>query len=57
MSQISRPYYDEKIGLKTMGIIEKLVQIVPIYRLHCNIQQEAVDIVYQQLIKERIINL
>lgn len=56
MSQISRPYYDEKLGLKTMGIIEKLVQTVPIYRLHCNISQEAVDTVYQQLMQERVIN-
>lgn len=57
MSQISRPYYDEKIGLKTIGIIEKLVQTVPIYRLHCNMSQEAVDTVVQQLNKERVMNL
>ncbi len=56
MSQIARPYYDEKLGLKTMEIIEKLVQTVPIYRLHCNISQEAVDTVYQKLIQERVIN-
>lgn len=57
MSQISRPYYDEKIGLKTMQVIEKLVQKVPVYRLHCNISQKAVDIAFQQLVKERIINI
>lgn len=57
MGQISRPYYDEKIGLKTMNIIEKLVQTVPIYRLYCNISQEAVDTVYQQLREERIIDI
>lgn len=56
MSQIARPYYDERLGLKTMDIIEKLVQTVPIYRLHCNISQGAVETVYRQLIQERIIN-
>jgi hypothetical protein len=55
MSQISRPYYDEKIGLKTMEIIDKLVQAVPCYILHCNISQEAVDVVYNQLLKEGIV--
>lgn len=57
MSQISRPYYDENIGLKTMSIIEKLVQIVPIYRLHCNISQQAVEVVFKQLTKEGIVKI
>ena len=57
MSQISRPYYDERIGLKTMDIIEKLVQTVPSYRLNCNISQEAVDVVYKQLIEEEILKI
>ncbi len=55
MSQISRPYYDEKLSLKTMAIIEKLVQTIPIYTLHCNISQKAVDTVYRQLTQDRVI--
>lgn len=51
-SQISRPYYDEKIGMRTMESIEKLIQSVKIYRLNCNVSQEAVDVVYKQLIKD-----
>jgi hypothetical protein len=57
MSQISRPYYDVNIGLKTMDVIEKLVKTVPIYRLHCNISEEAVDTAYQQMIKEGVISI
>ncbi len=52
MKQISRPYYDENIGLKTMDVIEKLVKAVPIYKLYCNISQEAVNVVFERLIKE-----
>lgn len=55
MGQISRPYYDEKVGIKTIAIIEKLVQTAPVYRLHCNRTQEAVRTVYQQLIKEGVL--
>lgn len=51
-SQIARPYYDEEIGKKTLKAIEKLVTNVPIYRLYCNISQEAVDVVYDELIKK-----
>ncbi|MEQ8175960.1 MAG: hypothetical protein ABRQ26_12950 [Syntrophomonadaceae bacterium] len=56
MSQISRPYYDEKIGLKTMDVIKKLVLSVPIYRLHCNPDLEAVDTIHQHLIQEGVID-
>lgn len=56
-SQIFRSYYDENIGLKTLDAIEKLVQTVPIYRLHCNISQEAVEVVYNQLVKEGILKI
>lgn len=57
MSQISRPYYDQKIGLKTMDIIENLVQTIPVYKLHCNISTEAVDVVYKQLINDGIVKI
>lgn len=53
-SQISRPYYDERLCEKSLGIIEKLVTYIPIYRLHCNISQEAVEVVFNEIIeKER----
>lgn len=51
-SQITRPYYDENLGRKTLEIIEKLVRHVPIYRLHCNMSQEAVDVAYQNIMKK-----
>lgn len=47
--QIWRPYYDTKIGEKTLDVIEKLISTVPIYRLHCNISQEAVTTVFNKL--------
>jgi hypothetical protein len=56
-SQISRPYYDEKIGMKTIESVEKLVQAVSIYSLHCNISHEAVDVVYNKLIKEEVLKV
>jgi hypothetical protein len=55
MSQMSRPYYDEELGLKTMSVIERLIQTVPIYLLHCTISREAVDLTYTQLVKEGVI--
>jgi hypothetical protein len=51
-NQIARPYYDESIGEKTLDFIEKLVMNVPIYKLHCNTSQEAVDVVFNELIKK-----
>lgn len=56
MSQIDRPYYDEKIGLKTMDVIKNLVLTVPIFRLHCNLEIEAADTIYNHLIMEGVIN-
>lgn len=55
MSQISRPYYDEAIGLKTMTIIEQLVNSVPVYRLNCNTDPTAAVTVFQQLKQEGVI--
>jgi hypothetical protein len=55
MSQISRPYYDEAIGLKTMTMIEQLVNSVPAYLLHCNTDPAAVVTVFQQLTQEGVI--
>jgi len=48
--QIWRPSYDETIGEKTLDVIDRLIQSVPVYMLHCNISQEAVDTVYDEII-------
>ena len=55
MSQISRPYYDEAIGLKTMTMIEQLVNSVPAYMLNCNTDPAAAVTVFQQLVQEGVI--
>ena len=55
MSQISRPYYDEDLGVQTMRVINNIVQTVPIYILHCNISVEAVESVYKKLTEEGVI--
>ncbi|MCB2300100.1 hypothetical protein [Clostridium tagluense] len=47
--QIWRPYYDTEIGEKTLDVIEKLISTVPIYRLHCSINQESVTAVLNKL--------
>jgi hypothetical protein len=47
--QILRPYYDIKIGEDTLDIIDKLISAVPIYKLHCNISDEAVSTVINEL--------
>lgn len=48
-SQIERPYYDSQLGMKTLDVIEQLISTVPVYRLHCNISFEAVQVVYDNL--------
>ncbi|UQZ85818.1 hypothetical protein SK3146_05107 [Paenibacillus konkukensis] len=52
-AQIERPYYDSGLGLKTLERIENLVATVPVYRLHCNKSQEAVEVVYDEIIAKR----
>lgn len=51
--QMERPYYDIGLGIQTLDRIEKLVANVPVYRLHCSISQEAVEIVYEEIIANR----
>lgn len=48
-AQIFRPYYDTKIGEKTLDMIDKIIKTVPIYRLNCSISQEAVTTVLNEL--------
>ncbi len=50
--QIWRPYYDNDICLMVMDFIDKLVRSVPIFRLHCNISQDAVSTVFDRLSKD-----
>jgi len=56
MSQISRPFYDENLGLKTMDTIDRLVQSIPIYQLYCNVSHEAVETAWKQLRTEGVIS-
>ncbi len=46
-SQISRPYYDESLGVRLLDFTEKLLGAVPVYRLYCTISRQAVDVVYK----------
>lgn len=55
MSQISRPYYDDAIGLKTMTVIEQLVNLVPGYLLNCNTNPAAVVTVFRKLTQEGVV--
>lgn len=50
-SQIERPYYDSKLGIKTLDIISRLIEEVPIYRLYCNISYQAVQAVYHEIFR------
>ena len=48
-TQISRPYYDEALGLQTLDFTERLLAHVPIYCLTCNISREAVMTVFREI--------
>ncbi len=51
-TQISRPYYDEALGLQTLDFTEKLLASVPVYCLSCNISHEAVMTVHNELFSQ-----
>ena len=51
--QIERPYYDSELGKKTLERIEQLVMTVPVFKLHCTISQEAVDVAMDKIIGKR----
>lgn len=44
--QLPNPYYDFEIGKKSMAIINLLYSSVPIFKLRCNMNDDAVDTVY-----------
>lgn len=46
---VARPSYDEALGVKLLDTMEKLLQSVPIYRLYCNMDRQAVETVYKEI--------
>ncbi len=48
--QLPSPFYDASIGIKTIELIKKLYYLnLPIFKLGCNISDQAVDTVYNKL--------
>lgn len=51
--QLPNPFYDGDIGVKTVNFINRIYENkIPVYRLKCNISDEAVETVYNKIIKE-----
>lgn len=48
-SQIARPYYDDALGVRVLDFTERVMASVPIYSLACNISQQAVDTVFNEI--------
>ena len=48
-NQIVRPFYDDELSLKILDFTEKLLHSVPVYCLTCNVSQEAVDTVFNEI--------
>ena len=48
-NQLMVPFYDEEVGRKLAAFAARLAQSVPMYSLHCNISQEAVEIVRKEI--------
>ena len=48
-NQLMFPFYDEEAGRKLAAFAARLAQSVPMYYLHCNISQEAVEIVRKEI--------
>ncbi len=48
-SQVFRPYYDEALGVQLLDFTERLQASVPIYRLTCDISQQAVETVFRAI--------
>ncbi|MDR1891971.1 MAG: hypothetical protein LBQ48_03045 [Oscillospiraceae bacterium] len=49
VTQVSRPYYDRDIGIRVLDAAQRLVTELPIYLLTCNISQNAVETVLNEL--------
>lgn len=48
-NQLMFPFYDEDAGRKLTSFAARLAQSVPMYYLHCDISQEAVEIVRKEI--------
>ena len=49
ITQVSRPYYDREVGIRALDAVERLVESVPIYLLSCNMSEDAVHTVLNEL--------
>ncbi|MBQ6848047.1 MAG: hypothetical protein IJO62_03935 [Clostridia bacterium] len=52
--QLPNPYHDSDIGKKTVGIINELFNAVPIFKLKCNISENAVDTVFNAVLGDNL---
>ena len=48
-NQIWRPFHDTDTSIKMLEALETLIKTVPIYMLHCNISEQAVETVYNEI--------
>lgn len=51
--QTAPPFYDAGLGVRNLDAIEKIVETVPVYLLHCAISHEAVQTVYDEIFGRR----
>ncbi len=51
-TQITRPYFDELLGMRLLDFSERLLACVPIYCLTCTISHEAVDTAFNAIFGE-----
>lgn len=47
--QVSRPFYDRELCVKAVDFTRRLVELVPVYELHCTMEPAAVDTVRKAL--------
>ena len=48
-NQIWRPFHDNDTSIKMLESLEKLIKTVPIYMFYCNISEQAVETVYNEI--------
>ncbi len=48
LNQTCRPYDEEKMD-KLLAILDKLLSLVPVYRLKCNMEDEAAEVSYNAM--------
>jgi hypothetical protein len=52
LSQTYRPYYDREVGLCVTEAAQRLVETTPVYLLECNVSEDAVRVVHDEIFKE-----